>query len=193
MAVASLVIAILSVILFCWAGPMLGAAWAGVAVASSFGGDGPATIVTWPVWTLGLAVGVGIPLLAVMLGIVGLRDEKSKGISLAGIIVGLVAAILGLMGTLIAVGFYNVVDDLSADSDQMQQFQQQLQQQLDDPAALQRIQDQLKRAARQGQDPGDPMKPMTPVEPDETDKDEHTEPSKAPARPDPSPAPAQGP
>ena len=51
MAAAALVLSILGLILFCWAGPALGTLWATASSASS-ALAGETVIVIWPIWTL---------------------------------------------------------------------------------------------------------------------------------------------
>ena len=78
MAAASLIFSILGLILFCWAGPALGTLWATASSASS-ALSGQPVIVIWPIWTLGIIVGVVFPLVGVVLGIAGMKNENSKG------------------------------------------------------------------------------------------------------------------
>lgn len=184
MAVASLILGILGLILFCWAGPALGTAWATASSAAS-ALQGDTVIVIWPIWTLGLIIGVAIPLIGVILGAAGMKKEDSKGICLGGIVIGLVAAIIGFALTFAAASAFSFVDELKG-SDQFDQMQQQLQQQLNDPALQQQIQQQLLQA--QQQEPMEPMEPMQPVDPAKPQPDPA---QPAPTEPPPDQPPAQ--
>jgi hypothetical protein len=167
MAAASLVIGILGFILFCWLGPVLGGAWAAIAAA------------VWPIWTVGLVVGVAIPVIGIVMGSFGMKKEDSKGICLAGIVMASVAAVIGLILTIVFASTFRLVDEKLSDvSDQFDQAQQQLQQQLNDPALQQQIQQQLLKAQQQ-----EPMEPMEPVDPAESEPDPE---KPAPTEPEPT-------
>ncbi len=189
MAAASLVLGILGLIVFCWAGPAIGTAWT---TASSAGSalQGEAVVVIWPIWTLGLIIGVAIPLIGVILGIAGMKKEDSKGICLGGIVLGVIAALIGLGLTYGAARAAMFIENLK-DSDQFGQMQQQLQQQLNDPDLQQQIQQQLLQA--QQQEPMEPMEPMEPVDPDKPQPDPAKSSPQKPDQADPEPGqpPAQ--
>jgi hypothetical protein len=175
MAAASLVIGILGFILFCWLGPVLGGAWAAIA----------ATV--WPIWTVGLIVGVAVPMVGIILGSIGMKKEDSKGICLGGIVIASVAAVIGLTLTIVFAFTFKLVDEkLSNVSDQFDQAQQQLQQQLNDPALQQQIQQQLLNAQQQ-----EPMEPMEPVEPTDPTQPEPDPEKPAPTEPEPDQPPTQ--
>jgi hypothetical protein len=175
MAAASLVIGILGFILFCWLGPVLGGAWAAIA----------ATV--WPIWTVGLIVGVAVPMVGIILGSIGMKKEDSKGICLGGIVIASVAAVIGLTLTIVFASTFKLVDEkLSNVSDQFDQAQQQLQQQLNDPALQQQIQQQLLNAQQQ-----EPMEPMEPVEPTDPAQPEPDPEKPAPTEPEPDQPPTQ--
>ena len=197
MAVAALVLGILGIILFSWLGPFLGAAWATTLSVQAFtdassSGAG-AEVVTWPLWALGLLIGVGVPALAVILGGISMAKTETKGVAIGGIVTGVV----GMLGGFILIFVFQAIALVSqaavggmTDPDQVQKQMQQLQQQLDDPMAQQQIQQQLMRAAEQLNQQLDtaakpePMEPVNPAEEDRApDKDE-------PAPESPSPAPA---
>jgi hypothetical protein len=172
MAVVSLVLGILGLILFCWAGPGLGTLWVTAVSAGSLL-QGQMTITTWPIWVCGLAIGVGLPLLGVILGIAGLKKEDSKGISIGGIVLGVVAALIGGALTFAAYGGATIASTMNlAENDEFQQLQKQLQDQLNDPALQQQIQQQIQKArqaqqAQQGQAPVQPTQnvPLQPAQP----------------------------
>lgn len=175
MAAASLVIGILGFILFCWLGPVLGGAWAAIA----------ATV--WPIWTVGLIVGVAVPMVGIILGSIGMKKEDSKGICLGGIVIASVAVVIGLTLTIVFASTFKLVDEkLSNVSDQFDQAQQQLQQQLNDPALQQQIQQQLLNAQQQ-----EPMEPMEPVEPTDPTQPEPDPEKPAPTEPEPDQPPTQ--
>ena len=180
MAAASLVIGILGFILFCWAGPALGTAWATASSASS-AIQGEAVIFIWPIWTLGLIIGVAVPLIGVILGIAGMKKEDSKGICIGGIVIGIVSAVIGFALTFAAVSAFSFVDDLK-DSDQFDKMQQQL----NDPALQQQIQQQLLNAQQQ-----EPMEPMEPVEPADPAQPKPDPDKPAPNEPEPDQPPAK--
>lgn len=177
MAVAALVLGILGVILFSWLGPLLGALWATTLTAQAFSeasnSGQTAGIVTWPLWVLGLAIGVGVPAVAAVLGGISLGKTETKGVAIGGLITGIV----GMIGGFILIFVFQAIAlvgqaavDGMADPDQFGQQMQQLQQQLDDPLMQQQIQQQLQRAADQANqqlDTGPKPEPMVPAEDDE--------------------------
>ncbi len=169
MAVASLVLGVLSFIMFSWLGPFLGVGWATQATIESFTraeqiGQTP-QIVTWPLWLLGLLVGVGIPLLAVILGSVAIAKDQSKGVAIGGLVTGILGAISGFIFIFIFQAFASFGQAaLSGDTIDPAQFQQQmndLQQKLNDPAVQQQFQQRLHQAMGQQPQPMQPQ-PMQP-------------------------------
>ena len=170
MAVASLVFGILGFVVFSWLGPLLGVTWAGWATTQSFIAAGKtgqaAEIVTWPLWFLGLTMGVGIPLFAAILGGISLAKDKAKGVAIGGLVTGIVGALGGLMCIFIFQGLASLGQAAMGDSEKFQQQIQDLQKQLDDPAIQQHFQDQLQKAIdrqkqQDQQQPGQPQ-PMQP-------------------------------
>ena len=179
MAVAALVLGILGFVVFSWLGPMLGAGWAAQATFESFA-DASKTgltpeVITWPLWTLGLIIGVGFPLVAVVLGGIALSKDQSKGVAIGGLVSGAVGAISGFVLIFVfqAMAALGQAAVGQADPQQFQQGIQQLQQQLNDPAMQQQIQQQLQQAMQQaGQQQQmqptpqpQPMQPMQPAQP----------------------------
>lgn len=172
MPVAALVLGILGFVVFSWLGPLLGVLWATqVNLSPILEGAGlEPQIVTWPVWAAGLTLGVGVPMIAVVLGAVALRQPESKGVALGGIVTGAIGALAGFVlifvfQTVASLG-QAAIDNVKND-DQFNQNMQQLQQQLNDPALQQQIQDQLNKAMQQqqgiqpaGQPPTVPIQPQ---------------------------------
>lgn len=168
MGVASLVLGILGLLVFSWLGPLLGATWSGALMATSAFQGNP-HVVVWPVWLVGLFVGVAFPLISVVLGAMTLKKEESKGVGLVGLVVGSIATIGGLV--LCFVFSFSITATAAAiggeflDNPQAQQQWQQLQQQLSDPALQNQVQEQLKKAAEQWQKQAEQPEPMQPVPP----------------------------
>lgn len=187
MAVAALVLGILGIILFSWLGPFLGAAWATTLSVQSFSdatnsGVSP-EVVTWPLWVLGLIIGVGLPALAVVLGGISMAKIETKGVAIGGIVTGVV----GMLGGFILIFVFQAIALVSQaavggmnDPDQIKQQMQQLQQQLDDPLAQQKIQQQLMRAAEQLNQQQDTNAQPEPMEPVEENREPGEEPSTNP-------------
>ncbi len=216
MAVAALVLGILGFILFCWLGPLLGFTWASAAMASA-AFEGNPQLVVWPIWALGLTIGVGVPFVAVILGAAAMKKDESKGVAIGGLVIGCVAALGGLIITVVVTfsikaGAAMLGGDVP-DDPQVQQQIQQLQQQINDPALQEKVQQQLEQAMKQWQQqqqqpqpgqpqPGQPQpgqpQPMQPV-PNQPVPMQPVQPQPAappsaqplPAQPAPSPAPSQ--
>jgi Na+/citrate or Na+/malate symporter len=137
-------------VLFCWLGPAIGFAVAGIATASA------GELVTWPVWVIGGIVGGLFPLSAVFFGIAGLKEEDSKGISVAGMVLGAVAALLGLgiSAGIVALGSLGekMVEEVRDNGmlDQMGNRDtdfQEMMRQMNDPDFQRRLQEQLQAPA----------------------------------------------
>ena len=137
MAIAGLIFGILSITVCWWLGITLGGFWAaGTAVGTAISGGGVA-IVTWPVWVLGLGIGVGVPAVAIILSIVALaKKDQSKGIALAGLVTGAVAAVLGVVATIVSVLALDVAEAATnpTGNDTPAAELEKMQQALDDPA-----------------------------------------------------------
>ncbi len=136
MGVVSLIIGILGFVVFCWLGPTVGGIWAGAATAGAFAKGDP-TVVTWPIWAMGLVVGVLFPLVGAVLGIVAIKRSEAKGLGIAGVVTGLVSAVIGLGVTLFLafagdVGDHYLEENLkNMDPAAQQQLQPGLQQLID--------------------------------------------------------------
>lgn len=150
MAVAGLVLGILSVSVFFWAGPAIGGLWsASQSVSASMAGNAvvpPA----WPIWLMGLSLGVGLPLISLVLSIGGLG--KKKGIAVAGLVTSSVGIILGFMTTMGAAFAVNLASAAKDKIDAAAPDLQQMQNTLEDPAFQDRIQKAMEAAARQQAD-----------------------------------------
>ncbi len=154
MGVASLVLGILGVVVFCWLGPTLGGIWAvGLSATKQ-------QVVTWPVWAVGLGMGVGIPMVSVILGIGGLAKSEHKGVPLCGLVAGVVSAIAGVIITaVIALGGGALAEQagVPTEDDALQQKNMdELKESLDDPDLQQMLQNRLKTA------PKEPTMPVAP-------------------------------
>ncbi len=190
MAVAALVLGILGFIVFAWLGPLLGGLWA-AGLMTDAAIKGSLEAIVWPIWALGIGIGVFLPLVAVILGAIAMGKDQSKGVALGGLVVGLVSAIGGLVLTLTAVfgvkATASLGDNMVSDPQAFQQQMQQLQQQLNDPAVQQQLQQQLQQLQQgPGQPPPQQVQPvpMQPVPPPPPQPGQ-------PQAPPPQPVPAQ--
>ncbi len=106
MGVLSLVLGILGLVLFDWLGVTIGA---GMVAASTMQGalQGNMEVSAGPIWALGLLIGVPIPLVAVLTGVMAIKSGKKKGLGIAGLICGAIAAVIGIIMT---VGAAKAVD-----------------------------------------------------------------------------------
>ena len=157
MAIAGLVLGILSVSVFFWAGPTIGGLWsASEAVSASLAGNA-AMPPAWPVWVMGLSLGVGLPLISVILSVAGLRSKK--GVAIAGLVTSSVGVILGFLTTLGAAFAINMAAASKDKLDDAMPDLQQMQNTIDDPAFQDRIQKAMKAAAAQGDTAADPQAP----------------------------------
>ncbi len=149
MVIAGLVMGILSVSVFFWAGPTIGGLWAASkAVTTSLSG-GSAIPEVGPIWIVGLVVGVGLPVISLFLSIGGLMKGQSKGVGIAGIVTSGVGAILGLIttsGAAFAINVASMAKDNLANSVQPSDVQQ-MQSTLNDPNFQNRIQQAMDAAA----------------------------------------------
>lgn len=146
MAIAGLVLGILSVSVFFWAGPAIGGLWsASQTVSASLVGNAIAPP-AWPIWVMGLSLGVGIPLISLVLSIVGLGQKK--GIAIAGLVTSSVGIILGFMTTMGAAFAVNLAGAAKDKIETAVPNFDQMQNTLDDPAFQDRIQKAMEAAAR---------------------------------------------
>lgn len=144
MGILSLVLGILGVVVFSWLGPVIGMLIVGKnAVSSAM--TGTLDVSLTPIWAFGIALGVVVPLVAVVTGILTLRDADRKGLGVAGIVTGGIAAVAGLVITLIVAGMAQAGSEMGKeqlDAAMSQVDPDQINQLLNDPAT----QDVLKRA-----------------------------------------------
>ncbi len=101
MAVLSLVLGIVALALFSWGGPLLGF------YLAEGGLEGSAAV-----HALGWSLGVAAPLVAVVLGVVGLRRGQRRGMSAAGVALGGLGAVAGVLVTLAALSMSASVEAL---------------------------------------------------------------------------------
>lgn len=137
MAVLSLVLGIVSVVILCWLGPVIGTAVGAPSMEQMMAGTG--TFSAGPAYGIAIFVSVVLPLVSVVFGIMGLK--KKKGVSIAGIILSGVGMLLGLIITIVMVGGASAISDVAAGSG--------LAGALSDPAAQQQLQDALNQAMQQ--------------------------------------------
>ncbi len=153
MAVLSLILGILSLVVFCWLGPTIGGLTGAPSMEQMMSGN--AEFSTGAVWGWGIAIGVILPLLAVVFGIMGVKTKK--GLALAGIIMGAIGAIVGIVITWTTATGLGAAGDLATQGMQGMQnpdFQQQLQQGLDQAAqqGVGEAMQQAQEAAQQAQE-----------------------------------------
>ena len=99
MPIAALIFGILGLVIFCWLGPVLGGVWAGFASVSA------GEFVAWPVWVLGLGLGASVPLLALILGALGMKKAPDqKGLGIAAIVISALGVIAALIITVVSNG-----------------------------------------------------------------------------------------
>jgi hypothetical protein len=154
MAIAGLVLGILSIAFLWWLGFFLGGIWTVGASASTIMAGEPVAIETWRVWALGLGVGVAVPLIAVALGIAGMTKGQ-KGIGLAGAITGGVAAVLGLVATLLSVFALDVAEAVQDQADPINTTAEieKMTKTLDDPAFQEQMSKAMQAAAEKARAP----------------------------------------
>ncbi len=150
MVIAGFVIGLLSVTVFWWLGVTLGGLLtAGVSVDAVLTG-GASSLNTAPLWIVGLGVGVGLPVVSVVLSSLGLAKGQSKGIGLVGIVTGAIGAILGLGFTLLmALGIHwaESAKDLADEPTAPAQRLEEMQETLNDPAFQEKIMKAMAAAA----------------------------------------------
>ncbi|MFO8070436.1 MAG: hypothetical protein R6V85_01060 [Polyangia bacterium] len=101
MAVLSLVLGILAIALFSWGGPLLGF------YLAEGGLEGSAAV-----HALGWSLGVAAPLIAVALGVVGLRRGERRVVSAVGVALGGLGALAGVLATLTALSMSASIEEL---------------------------------------------------------------------------------
>ena len=150
MAVAGFVFGLLSVAVFWWLGVTLGGIWAaGVSVEAVMNG-GESSFATTPFWIMGLGIGVGLPVIAIVLSGIGLVKGQSKGIGLIGIVTGSVAALLGLGFTIFSVFTLDLaVAANSLPTSETMASEKKMQETLNDPAFQEQIMRAMKAAEKQ--------------------------------------------
>ena len=157
MPVAALILGILGLVVFCWLGPFLGFLVSGFATASA------GELVTWPLWLIGGLIGGLVPLSALVIGLAGMKQEDSKGICVAGMVMGVVAALLGLgitAGVAVLGQIGEEVMDRVQDSavlpdpdDAPDEDYGDMMRQMNDPEFQKKLQEQLKAASAAGATP----------------------------------------
>ncbi len=139
MGILALVLGILGLAVFDWLGATIGG---GMVAAQTMQSalSGKLEVSTGPIWGFGIALGVVIPLVAVIAGIMAVKANKRKGMGIAGIVCGAIAAIIGFFLTFGAAKAVDLTAELG--KQQMGDAMNQLNNSLNDPAT----QDALKKA-----------------------------------------------
>lgn len=153
MAVAGFVFGLLSVAVFWWLGVTLGGIWAASLSVDAVIKGGDSFFATTPFWVLGLGIGVGLPVVSIVLSSVGLAKGESKGIGIVGVVTGAVGALLGLGFTLFSVFTLNLAsaaNELTAPPVSTK-AEKEMQKTLDDPAFQEQIMKAMKAAAEKQQ------------------------------------------
>lgn len=148
MHILALILGILSLVLFSWLGPTIGAGAAAPSAEDMASGSFEVSTGAGYVW--GILIGVVIPLLAAVFGFMGMK--KSKGMAITGLVLGILGAILGAILTFVFVGAVGAMGDLAGGMQGMANdpaTQQMLQQGLD-----QAMQDAMQQAGQAGQQMG---------------------------------------
>ncbi len=101
MGILSLVLGILGLAVFDWLGMTIGS---GIVGANTMKAalSGNFDVSTGPIWGFGIGIGVLIPIIAVLAGIMAISSKKRKGLGIAGLVTGLIAAVIGLVLTFTA-------------------------------------------------------------------------------------------
>ncbi len=121
MAIIALILGILGLTVFCWLGPVLGAGWAGALIAGSAAG-GQMEIPVWPVWALGLGIGAGVPLVAVVLGLVGMRREGNRpAVAITGIVLGAVDILAAVIISGVFAAGFSIAHHAKSETDKARQ------------------------------------------------------------------------
>ncbi len=146
MHILALILGILSLVVFCWLGPLIG----GIAAAPSADQimSGNLEVSTGAIYIWGILIGGVIPLLAVVFGFMGLK--KSKGMAITGIILGGLGAIIGIVMTIMAGAAVGMAGEMAGG----------LQQGLNDPAMQQMMQQGLQQAMDQAAQQPPPALPQ---------------------------------
>jgi hypothetical protein len=139
MGILALVLGILGLAVFDWLGMTIGS---GMVAASTMQAalSGNLVVSTGPIWGFGIALGVVVPLVAVVAGILAIKANKRKGMGIAGIVCGAIAAVIGLALTFTAAKAVDLAAQMG--KAQMGDAMNQLNNSLNDPAT----QDALKKA-----------------------------------------------
>ena len=94
MGILSLVLGILSLVVFDWLGMTIGSGMVGAATLKA-AMTGSFEVSTGPIWGFGLGLGVFVPLIAVAAGAFAIKSKKKKGLGISGLVMGIVAAVIG--------------------------------------------------------------------------------------------------
>ncbi|MDD5305793.1 MAG: hypothetical protein PHU25_00590 [Deltaproteobacteria bacterium] len=144
MGVIALVLGILGLVVFDWLGFVLAGSFMIVGgAASAISGD--VSVPVWPVVVFAWGMGVVLPLVSVVFGILAMRQPTGKGLGIAGLVIGGVATIIGVILALV------LQFGASAGNEYIEQNKGQLDvltKSMNDPATQKQIQ-QIQQALRQ--------------------------------------------
>ncbi|HUT76612.1 MAG TPA: hypothetical protein VM285_02940 [Polyangia bacterium] len=135
MHVLALILGILSLVVFCWLGPLIGGIMAAPSAEELMSGNFEMSAGAIYVW--GILIGGVLPLLAVVFGFMGLK--KSKGMAITGMVLGGLGAIIGIVMTVMAGAAVGMASEMAGG----------LQQGLNDPAMQQMMQQGLDQAMQE--------------------------------------------
>lgn len=148
MGILSLVLGILGLVVFDWLGMTIGS---GIVAANSIQTalTGKLEVSTGPIWGFGIALGVVVPLIAVAAGILAIKANNRKGLGIAGMVCGIVAAIIGLTLTFTAAKAVDVAAQMG--QAQMGDAMNQLNESINDPATQEALKKAMEEAMKQPQ------------------------------------------
>jgi hypothetical protein len=145
MAVLSLVLGIVSIAIFSWLGPVIGAAVGAPSAEQLMSGTG--TFSSGPAYGIAVFISIILPIISLVFGIMGLK--KKKGVSIAGIITSAFGLLLGIILTVVIVGGASAAMSLAQGGLSS----------LNDPAAQKQLQDALNQAMQGAQQAAPPAPP----------------------------------
>ena len=146
MGILALVMGILGLVIFDWLGATIGG---GMVAANTLQAamTGNLEVSTGPIWGFGIVIGVILPLVAVFAGIMAIKAQKRKGLGIAGLVCGAVAAVIGFALTFSTAAAVDAAAALG--KSQMGDAMDQLSESLNDPAAQEALQKAMEEAMKQ--------------------------------------------
>jgi hypothetical protein len=153
MGVLALVLGIVSLVVFDWLGFVLAGVSMAVGTGASALGGNP-EVPMWPMMVFGWGMGVAIPLTSVVCGILAMRQESNKGLGIAGMVIGGVATLIGVILALVlhfgaaAGGEFIEKNKGQMDALTKSKLDAALTQTMNDPAARKQL-EEIKKALQQ--------------------------------------------